>query len=1058
MVFLLLASLFLSDAALVVWTATFYRRRHEVRDVALWGLGAAGCLTFSALAYTLYALLGPGTGKVVAFRLALLSLNTAAVLSAYFLLALVGRAPRARLLWGLPYLGLLWVAHAPLFTQPLTLQSVTWGGRTWWVFPADAWPPGGILRAALIWATLLSLLLLAIWARWQGLPQRRWTHIGVFVIALLWPYLLWMANFFVLHWPLNPAWVGLWGLVLLWSWGLYRLGMETLPALQMETLLHYAGAGVMLFSWPQARLLWWNRQIEEWFGRGPDGRPNLPDFLERRLHRLLQEPQVQEVYAEETLFRRFEVRCVEVGDGKHLQARALVMYDITEPHRVQQMLLQQHTMESRRRRLLEMALNTATWKELAYRMVRYLGRPWPEFTPLGCALYLCARTPGEDGSSASVAHLVWGVPESLPWRAVWEDVPQATLIPLSRAAVLPADELADEAQAVGIVPLVPPGETQPLGYMAFLLSQDQIEAWDRWVNVRKDLGRLVAFLLRFAQDREHQVLLEKVFHRTTTAVLILDRQGRPLLWNRALLDVLKEQGVPPEGLSRSLDRPFLDWWWRTALWDQVLWNVEREGSWHRVLPQPGGGEDARYWWLAAFPIYDAQGAVQEVGCVVYDFTHLEQARRELEAQQGFLERLLNSARALWATLPSLNQLLSETLRLLRQWYPEASVSLLLLEQDAVGRLYATMWMRETGWQAVPPFFHRVLQEGAMGWALRHQESLLIPDVREDARWHPQDLPGVQVGSALVAPMFYRQRPLGILVLGHERPHAFRDVDARLVGSLAQWLALALYNARLYEDQLRLQRLYRREQERVEAQRQRQVQLLDDLSHAVRTPLTALLEHLEPLANAGPEEQDALPSWTALYRLTQDMLEVLETYLDHRRLEQQPPPSTLVPVPVQGIFQEVADILEPLVERYQVTLALEVHPPDLTITQERGRLRRVLQSLAEFSIRRAQGGQVVLRAFYDPESRPPGVVFWVMDTGPEVDLTDVEGLFQDGAGQGPLATLPLAFQTRQINLMLVREHVEKMGGRLRVRQVSGFGLAFWLWLPKAVLRRKTARPS
>jgi len=279
----------------------------------------------------------------------------------------------------------------------------------------------------------------------------------VFVIALLWPYLLWMANFFVLHWPLNPAWVGLWGLVLLWSWGLYRLGMETLPALQMETLLHYAGAGVMLFAWPQARLLWWNRQIEEWFGRGPDGRPNLPDLLERRLHRLLQEPQVQEVYAEETLFRRFEVRCVDVGDGKHLQARALVMYDITEPHRVQQMLLQQ------------------------------------QFTPLGCALYLCTRTPGEEGSGASVAQLVWGVPESLPWRAVWEDVPQATLIPLSRAAVLPADEMADEAQAVGIVPLVPPGETQPLGYMAFLLAQDQIEAWDRWVNVRKDLGRLVAF-------------------------------------------------------------------------------------------------------------------------------------------------------------------------------------------------------------------------------------------------------------------------------------------------------------------------------------------------------------------------------------------------------------------------------------------------------------------------------------------------------------------------------------------------------------------------------------
>ena len=858
-------------------------------------------------------------------------------------------------------------------------------------------------------------------------------------------------------WPLNPVWAGLWALVLLWIWGSSRKGKGRRPSLPPDTLLHYAGAGVMLFSWPQGRLLWWNQQIEEWFGKRGDGRPDLPDFLERRLPQLLQEFQTQEVYAEETLFRRFEVRCVPVGARTLPQARALILYDITEPHRVRQMLLQQHTMETRRRRLLEMALETVTWKELAYRMVRYLGRPWPEFTPLGCALYICPRSPGEHEADVSVGHLVWGIPESIPWTSVWAEVPPATLVPLSRTSVVDRENLLGEAQAVGIVPLVPPGEQQPMGYLAFLLSQDQIEAWDRWVNVRKDLGMLVAFLLRFVQDREHQVLLEKVFHQTNTAVLILDRRGRPLLWNQALLDVLKAQRIPPEGLSRSLDRAFLDWWWRMPLWEQILRSVEQEGSWYRVLPQPGG-EGERYWWLGAFPIYDSQGNLQEVGCVVYDFTPRERVRRELEAQQGFLERLLNSARALWATLPSLNQLLSKTIHLLRQWYPQAYVSLLLLEQDTAGRLYATMWMRETGWQAVPPFFHRILQEGAMGWALRHQESLLIPDVSQDTRWHSQDLPGVKVGCALVAPMFYRQRPLGILVLGHEQSHAFREVDARLVGSLAQWLALALYNARLYEDQLRLQRLYRREQERVEAQRQRQARLLDDLSHAVRSPLTALQTYLEPLLARQSEESDGTPSLSALQRLTQEMLEILETYLDHQRLEQQPSPSTLVPVPVKGILQEVTDILAPLIERYQVDLVVEVHPADLTITQERGRMRRALQYLAEFSIRRAQGGQVVLRAFYDSESRPPGVVFWVMDTGPDVEPAQIEGLLQGDTWEGSMPVLPLAFQARQINLMLVREHVEKMGGRLRVRQVPGFGLAFWVWMPKAVRRLQATNPS
>ncbi len=1054
MAFLLLASLFLSNVSLPFLAMAFHRRRARLGEAARWGLWTAGTMTLSLIAYTAYLFAPALAWKALFLRIAILLLNTAGVLSAFLVLALVGRPLGRRFLWGFPYLILLWLAHAPLFTHSLPLQEVNWGGRLWVVLSPGTWPSGGRIRTLMVFFPLVVALGVAVWERWRGVPQHRWSHIGVFIAALLMPYVLWALDFFLFRFPIALPWAGLWVTAGIWLWGLYRVGVGDLAALQVETLLRYAGAGILLYTWPQRRLIWWNRQVEEWFGKGDDGRPDLPDTLEARLPQLFHQTGPQEVHAEETLFRRFEVRCIDVRDGDQVRARALVLYDITESHRVQQMLLQQHTMESRRRRLLEMALNTVTWRELAYRMVQYLSRPWPEFAPMGCALYLCPQQPGGE-RDVTTGHLVSGMPSSLPWRPVWENIPQATLLPLARVPVVDPEDVGEQAHALGIIPLIPPGEERPLGYLTFLLSQDQIEAWDRWVNVRKDLGLLVAFLLQFAWDREHQILLERVFHRTSTAVLILDREGRPLLWNPAFVEVLRAQGVPPEGLTQRQSQSFLDWWWRTPLWSQVLRSLQEEGYWHRIFPQPGQDEE-RFWWIAAFPIYDGEGEIHEVGCVVYDFTRLEQARRELQAQQGFLERLLYSARTLWATLPSLNQLLSETLNLLRQWYPQAHVSLVLLEQDAAGRLYATMWMRETGWQAVPPFFHRILQEGAMGWALRHQESLYIPDVREDSRWHPQDLPGVEVRSALVAPMLYRQRPLGVLVLGHEEPGAFREVDQRLVSSLAQWLALALYNARLYEDQLRLQRLYRRERQRMEEEQKAQEQAFEDLSQEMRAPLLTFAEYLTQVREAYHDDRSIQEILETLSHLTQDMLGVLETYLDYRRLRQQSATSTLVPFPVAGLFQEVERILAPLVERYQVRLLFEVHPPDLSLTQNRGVLRQVLQTLTEFGVRRAQGGQVVLRAFYDPESSPPGVVFWVMDTGPPVEPEQVEALFQEEGALRAISALPLAFQSRQIDLAVIQDHVRTLGGRLRIRPVPGFGLAFWLWVPRTALPSATSR--
>ncbi len=894
---------------------------------------------------------------------------------------------------------------------------------------------------------LLVALVVAVYRRWQGLPRRRVAHTLFFLGLLGLPLALHVLEFLVGHLGVPNTWFGTVPVGLLWLLALPGPVFQELVAWPMERLLTEIGAGVLLFTWPEARLVWWNRQVEEWFG-DRQGRVLLPRSLNEHLHQLLEREHVEELHLD-TLARRFEIRTLPLKvAGRSL--RALVLYDVTETHQIQQALLQQNTLEERRQRLLQMALEAPTWQELARNMVRYLAEPWPEFTPLGCALYLYDTT----DVTASRARLIWGEPQDLPWAPVWEDVPPATLAPLTRTPVVDPSALEGRAHAVGIIPLLT-GDV-PLGVLAFLLTQEQIALWDQWLTVRRELGLLVAFLLRFAQAQEYQVLLEMAFEKAITAMAIFNHQGRPLIWNQAMEDILREQGYDPVLLLSSREEtPMCDRWWRPGVWREVTQALATQGQWQHIFEQatPSG---PRYWRMVAFPVHTQDHQILEIGCVVHDFTDLERARRELQIQQQLLERLLKGAHVLWKTLPSLNRLLSETLRLLKSWYPDANVSIVLLEQAPTGRLYVTAWLQETGPQPIPPFFTRLLREGALGWVIRHQETLLIEDTLTDPRWYRLEDQGLQVRSVVMAPLLYRNQPLGTLTISHREPGVFSETDRRLLSSMAQWLALALHNARLYEEQLRLQRRYRRERERLEQEQRQQVQHIDELSNALRYPLNAYLEALEAAQTRFEADAHLSRTLSRIHHLVQDMLRQLETYLDHRQLQQlylpaHPPP----PYPVLTLFREVLEILQPLAERYKTQLEWEVHPHDLTISHDRVRLRRILQYLAEFSIRRAQGGRVVLRAFYDPESTPPGVIFWVLDTGPPLETTLVDQLFQQGQDSRRSNLLPLAYHTRQMNLAVVQEYVSQLGGRLRVRQVSGFGLAFWLWIPQSAYSTVTA---
>jgi len=87
-------------------------------------------------------------------------------------------------------------------------------------------------------------------------------------------------------------------------------------------------------------------------------------------------------------------------------------------------------------------------------------------------------------------------------------------------------------------------------------------------------------------------------------------------------------------------------------------------------------------------------------------------------------------------------------------------------------------------------------EGLAGWVAERGAALRIGDVSQDARY-VEDLPGMR--SALVVPLMIGDRTIGVIYAASPRSDAFGVEDERSMTTVGRQLAVAIENARLYQE-------------------------------------------------------------------------------------------------------------------------------------------------------------------------------------------------------------------------------------------------------------------
>ena len=130
-----------------------------------------------------------------------------------------------------------------------------------------------------------------------------------------------------------------------------------------------------------------------------------------------------------------------------------------------------------------------------------------------------------------------------------------------------------------------------------------------------------------------------------------------------------------------------------------------------------------------------------------------------------------------------------------------------------------------------------LGRGLVGIAAQNKQAVLVPDVTKDPRYI---VANPETRSELAVPLMYKGKMVGVLDLEHTRRGFFTEEHQRTMTTLAAQIAIALENARLYE-----------EIERQERRLERDLSLARELQGRLLPQTNPQLAHLDVAAKFVP---------------------------------------------------------------------------------------------------------------------------------------------------------------------------------------------------------------
>jgi PAS domain S-box-containing protein len=326
--------------------------------------------------------------------------------------------------------------------------------------------------------------------------------------------------------------------------------------------------------------------------------------------------------------------------------------------------------------------------------------------------------------------------------------------------------------------------------------------------------------------------------------------------------------------------------------------------------------------------------------------------------------------------------------------------------------------------------------GAMLGLLQSGAPLLIPDV--STAWLDTIRLVQEVGprSVMLVPLLARGRPIGTLTfVWAQAGRRYEPADLELAEDLARRAALAVDNARLYQEAERANRT--------------KDEFLATLSHELRTPLTAMLGWVLVLRARGTAGEHTERALASIERNTRLQAQLISDLLDISRITAGKLEITRRVLDVRTVIEHALEDVRPNAEAKTIRLGSVVGDDEVPVLGDAMRLQQAVGNLLANAVKfTPSGGQVdVALARHGAHAR-----ITVTDTGEGIAASTLPHIFESFR-QGDSGARR-AYGGLGLGLAIVRHLVELHGGTVSARSDGvGRGATFVVELP--VTTRSTA---
>ena len=312
-----------------------------------------------------------------------------------------------------------------------------------------------------------------------------------------------------------------------------------------------------------------------------------------------------------------------------------------------------------------------------------------------------------------------------------------------------------------------------------------------------------------------------------------------------------------------------------------------------------------------------------------------------------------------------------------------------------------------------------------------------------------------VRSYLAVPVVSRNKSvLGALMFGHAACDVFTDRSERMIVGLAAQAAVALDNARLYEDARRsaddrahhldAERAARAELERVSRLKD---EFLATLSHELRTPLNAILGWSQILLARIEEDSETRRAIETIARNARAQARLIEDLLDMNAIVSGKMRLDVQRVELAAIVVAAVDVVRPSAGAKSISLRTTIDPNTEFVVGDPNRLQQVVWNLLTNAVKFTPKGGTIDVIVQRVNSQ---VEIVVHDYGIGVSSQFLPHLFERFRQAD--ASTTRTYGGLGLGLSIVKQLVELHGGTIRAESEGlGKGATFVVSLPLRAVR-------